>query len=346
MAQKQKQKATTSTTAMETAVTNEEEEMGPYTVIDKLERSGISAADIRKLKEAGFNTFEAVAYAPRKELIAIKGISEQKAEKIYLEAAKLVPMGFTTASEVHLKRSEIIQIETGSRELNRLLGGGIETGSITEVFGEFRTGKSQLCHTLAVMCQLPIDMGGAEGKCLWIDTEGTFRPERLLAVAERYKLSGQDVLDNVVYARCYNTDHQMQLLVQASAMMAESRYALLVVDSATALFRTDFSGRGELAARQMLLGKFMRTLLKLADEFGVAVVITNQVVAQVDAGIFQGDTKKPIGGNIIAHASTTRLYLRKGRGEARICKIYDSPCLPESEAMFAITTQGIDDTKE
>uniref|UniRef100_A0A915CGE1 DNA repair protein RAD51 homolog n=1 Tax=Parascaris univalens TaxID=6257 RepID=A0A915CGE1_PARUN len=224
MAQKQKQKTATSTSALETAITNEEEEMGPYTVIDKLEQSGISAADIRKLKEAGFNTFEAIAYAPRKELIAIKGISEQKAEKIYLEAAKLVPMGFTTASEVHLKRAEIIQIETGSRELNRLLGGGIETGSITEVFGEFRTGKSQLCHTLAVMCQLPIDMGGAEGKCLWIDTEGTFRPERLLAVAERYKLSGQDVLDNVVYARCYNTDHQMQLLVQASAMMAESRF--------------------------------------------------------------------------------------------------------------------------
>ncbi|VDM38395.1 unnamed protein product [Toxocara canis] len=346
MAQKQKQKASTSTAVVEATAVQQDEEMGPYTVIDRLEQSGIPAADIRKLKEAGFNTFEAVAYAPRKELVAIKGISEQKAEKIYLEAAKLVPMGFTTASEVHLKRSEIIQIETGSRELNRLLGGGVETGSITEVFGEFRTGKSQLCHTLAVMCQLPVDMGGAEGKCLWIDTEGTFRPERLLAVAERYKLSGQDVLDNVAYARCYNTDHQMQLLVQASAMMAESRYALLIVDSATALFRTDFSGRGELAARQMLLGKFMRTLLKLADEFGVAVVITNQVVAQVDAGIFQGDTKKPIGGNIIAHASTTRLYLRKGRGETRICKIYDSPCLPESEAVFAITTQGIDDAKD
>lgn len=348
MAQKQKQKASTSTAVEEKSVAQAEEEVGSYTVIDRLELSGISATDIRKLKEAGFHTFEAVAYAPRKDLIAIKGISEQKAEKIYMEAAKLVPMGFTTASEVHVKRAEIIQIETGSRELNRLLGGGIETGSITEVFGEFRTGKSQLCHTLAVNCQLPVDMGGAEGKCLWIDTEGTFRPERLLAVAERYKLSGQDVLDNVAYARCYNTDHQMQLLIQASAMMAESRYALLVVDSATALFRTDFSGRGELASRQMLLAKFMRALLKLADEFGVAVLITNQVVAQVDnaGGFFQGDTKKPIGGNIVAHASTTRLYLRKGRGETRICKIYDSPCLPESEAVFAITTHGIDDAKE
>ncbi|VDN51156.1 unnamed protein product [Dracunculus medinensis] len=348
MAEKQKQKTGKEKIAESSVIQLDSEEMGPYTVVDKLEQSGISASDIRKLKEAGFNTFESIAYAPRKELVAIKGISEQKADKIFLEAAKLVPMGFTTASEVHVKRSEIIQIETGSRELNRLLGGGIETGSITEVFGEFRTGKSQLCHTLAVMCQLPVDMGGAEGKCLWIDTEGTFRPERLLAVAERYKLSGQDVLDNVAYARCYNTDHQMNLLLQASAMMAESRYALLVVDSATALFRTDYSGRGELAARQMLLGKFMRALLKLADEFGVAVVITNQVVAQVDSacGMFQNDSKKPIGGNIIAHASTTRLYLRKRKGETRICKIYDSPCLPENEAIFAITTHGIDDAKE
>uniref|UniRef100_A0A915PI50 DNA repair protein RAD51 homolog n=1 Tax=Setaria digitata TaxID=48799 RepID=A0A915PI50_9BILA len=354
MAQKLKEKqkasasAVTITEDLSKVIPAEEEDANSYTVIDKLEQFGISAADIRKLKDAGFCTFEAIAYAPRKELFAIKGISEQKAEKIFAEAAKLVPMGFTTASEVHVKRSEIIQIGTGSRELDRLLGGGIETGSITEVFGEFRTGKSQLCHTLAVMCQLPVDMGGAEGKCLWIDTEGTFRPERLLAVAERHKLSPQDVLDNVVYARCYNTDHQMQLLVQASAMMAESRYALLVVDSATSLFRTDFSGRGELASRQMMLAKFLRMLLKLSDEFGVAVVITNQVVSQVDAGcgMFQGETKKPIGGNIMAHASTTRLYLRKGRGETRICKIYDSPCLPESEAVFAITTHGIDDATD
>lgn len=175
-------------------------------------------------------------------------------------------MGFTSASEIHQKRSEIIQIETGSRELNRLLGGGIETGSITEIFGEFRTGKSQLCHTLAVICQIPVDMGGAEGKCLWIDTEGTFRPERLLSVAQRFKLKAKDVLENVAYARCHNTDHQINLLVQAAAMMAESRYALLIVDSAMALYRTDYSGRGELAARQMHLARFLRGLTKLAEE--------------------------------------------------------------------------------
>ncbi|KAL3875038.1 hypothetical protein ACJMK2_038015 [Sinanodonta woodiana] len=324
----------------------EEETFGPL-LVGRLEANGISATDIKKLEEAGFYTVEAVAYAPKKNLLAVKGISEAKADKIMAEAAKLVPMGFTTATEFHQKRSEIIQLTTGSKELDKLLQGGIETGSITEMFGEFRTGKTQLCHTLAVTCQLPIDMGGGEGKALYIDTEGTFRPERLLAVAERYGLSGSDVLDNVAYARAYNSDHQSQLLIQAAAMMSESRYALLIVDSATALYRTDYSGRAELAPRQMHLARFLRMLLRLADEFGVAVVITNQVVAQVDgAAMFSADPKKPIGGNIIAHASTTRLYLRKGRGETRICKIYDSPCLPEAEAMFAINADGIGDAKD
>ena len=284
-------------------------------------------------------------------------------------ASKLVPMGFTTATEMHQRRSELISITTGSKQLDTLLAGGIETGSITEVFGEFRTGKSQLCHTLAVTCQLPFDMGGGEGKCLYIDTEGTFRyvernyarnkkyfdyigvdqqyrPVRLLAVSERFGLSGEEVLDNVAYARAYNSDHQLQLLNQAAQMMTETRFSLLVVDSATSLYRTDFAGRGELSSRQNHLAKFMRTLQRLADEFGIAVVITNQVVAQVDGGpmmAYNPDPKKPIGGNIIAHASTTRLSLKKGRGETRVCKIYDSPCLPESDCLFAITEQGIGD---
>jgi DNA repair protein RAD51 len=255
-------------------------------------------------------------------------------------------MGFTTATELHRQRQDIIQITTGSKELDKLLDGGFETGSITEIFGEFRTGKTQLCHQICVTCQLPLDQGGGEGKALYIDTEGTFRPERILSIAERYGLNGDDVLDNIAYARAYNTDHQSQLLLQASAMMAENRFGVIVVDSATALYRTDYSGRGELSARQMHLARFLRTLQRLADEYGVAVVITNQVVAQVDGQTMFQDPKKPIGGNIMAHASTTRLYLRKGRGESRICKIYDSPCLPEAEATFAITPQGIADSSE
>ncbi|EXJ59041.1 DNA repair protein rhp51 [Cladophialophora yegresii CBS 114405] len=308
--------------------------------------AGLSERDIKLVVEGGYHTVESIAYTPRRQLEQIKGISEAKASKLLNEAMKLVPMGFTTATEMHARRSDLISITTGSKNLDRLLGGGIETGSITEIFGEFRTGKSQICHTMAVTCQLPFDMGGGEGKCLYIDTEGTFRPVRLLSVAQRYGLEGEEVLDNVAYARAYNSEHQLQLLQQASQMMCETRFSLLIVDSATSLYRTDYNGRGELSARQSHMAKFLRILQRLADEFGIAVVITNQVVAQVDGGpsaMFNPDPKKPIGGNIIAHASTTRLSLKKGRGETRICKIYDSPCLPESDTLFAIYDSGIGD---
>jgi len=280
----------------------------------------------------------------KKGLITVKGISEAKADKLLEQACKLIPMGFTTAKEVQSARSQIIYISSGAKDLDTLLDGGIETGSITELFGEFRTGKTQICHQLCVTCQLPVDQGGAEGKALYIDTENTFRPERILAIAERYGLNGDDVLDNIAVARAHNTDHQSRLLMKAAEMLVQSRFALLVIDSCTALYRTDFSGRGELSARQMHLARYLRSLQKIADEFGIAVVITNQVVAQVDgASMFTADPKKPIGGNIMAHASTTRLSLRKGKAEQRICKIYDSPSLPESEATFSIMPDGIRD---
>ncbi|KAI9245218.1 Rad51-domain-containing protein [Phascolomyces articulosus] len=318
------------------------------TLLDSLVEHGIAAGDVKKLKEVGFFTVESIAYSPKKSLLTIKGLSEAKVDKILKEASNMVDLGFTTAMEVHHRRNEMIHITTGSKELDKVLGGGIETGSITELFGEFRTGKTQLCHTLAVTCQLPISQGGGEGRCLYIDTEGTFRPSRILAAAQRFKLSTEDTLNNIACARAYNVDHQMALLVQAAALMAETRFALLIVDSAIALFRTDYSGRGELSARQMHLARFLRNLQRLADEYGVGIVITNHVVAQPDgaASMFNADPKKPTGGNIIAHAACTRLYLRKGRGENRICKIYDSPSLPETETMFAISEEGIADVRD
>ncbi|KAI7870571.1 DNA repair protein RAD51 [Spinellus fusiger] len=323
-------------------------EDGKPMLITYLEKSGIAAMDLKKLREAGFHTVESIAYASKKHLLSIKGISETKADKLMAEAAKLVNLGFTTAMDVHYRRQDIVTITTGSKELDKALGGGIETGSITEIFGEFRTGKSQLCHMLSVTGQLPIDLGGGGGKCMYIDTEGTFRPSRILSIAQRYSLDSENALDNIAYARAYNTDHQSALLLQAAAMMSEAHFSILLVDSSMALYRTDYAGRGELAARQAHLAQFLRQLQRLADEFGIAVVITNQVVAQVDGGasMFNPDPKKPAGGNIIAHASCTRLYLRKGRGENRICKIYDSPSLPENECTFCITEDGIADAVE
>ncbi|EFO84293.1 hypothetical protein CRE_02731 [Caenorhabditis remanei] len=345
---------------------NDMEQDENFTIIDKLESTGISSGDISKLKEAGYYTYESLAFTTRRELRNVKGISDQKAEKIMKEAMKYVQMGFTTGAEVHVKRSQLVQIRTGSAALDRLLGGGIETGSITEVYGEYRTGKTQLCHSLAVLCQLPIDMGGGEGKCMYIDTNATFRPERIIAIAQRYNMDSAHVLENIAVARAYNSEHLMALIIRAGAMMSESRYAVVIVDCATAHFRNEYTGRGDLAERQMKLSAFLKCLAKLADEYGVAVIITNQVVAQVDGGasMFQADAKKPIGGHIIAHMSTTRLsvkvirghsltvlffcrlYLRKGKGENRVAKMVQSPNLPEAEATYSITNHGIEDARE
>jgi len=331
----------------ESVCEEEEDEVAPFEEVDRLLEFGINQGDITKLKAGGCYTVAAVLMRTKKDLCAIKGISEAKVEKIVEAAAKIHSCSFITGGAYLQKRKEVIKLTTGSKALDDLLGGGIESMSITEVFGEFRTGKTQLCHTLAVTAQLPRHLGGGNGKVAFIDTEGTFRPERTHAIAERFGLDKEATLDNIIYARAYNHEHQLNLILEVAARMVEEHYALLIVDSITALFRVDFSGRGELAERQQKLGKVLSMLQKISEEFNVAVFYTNQVVSDPGGGaVFISDPKKPIGGHVLAHASTTRLSLRKGRGEQRICKIYDSPCLPEAEAIYQIAESGIIDAKD
>mmetsp|Transcript_1313 Transcript_1313/g.2108 ORF Transcript_1313/g.2108 Transcript_1313/m.2108 type:complete len:337 (-) Transcript_1313:300-1310(-) len=315
--------------------------------VAKLQTVGVNVSDIKKLQSAGIHTVKAIWQSTMKELTAIKGMSEAKAQKVREAANKIQNFGFVSGSLVAEQRKKLIKISTGSKEFDKLLGGGIETMSITEVFGEFRTGKTQLCHTLAVVGQLPDEMNGGNGKVIYIDTEGTFRPERIVDVAERFEVGADQVLENITYARAYTSEHQMDLLVYVGAKMIEEHYSLIIVDSATALFRVDFHGRGQLAERQQKLAQFLSKLTKLAEEFNVAVLITNQVVSDPGGGaMFIADAKKPIGGHIMAHSSTTRLYLRKGRGEQRVCKIYDSPNLPESECIYQLSKGGITDPSD
>lgn len=141
----------------------------------------------------------------------------------------------------------MISLTSGSKELDEILGGGFEAGSITELFGDIRTGKTQMCHQLAVTCQLPASRGGCDGKCLYIDTEGTFRPERIITIAKRYDMDAEKVLKNIICCRAYNVDHQTQLLIDASAQMSESRFGLIIVDSCTSLYRSGFSAANELS---------------------------------------------------------------------------------------------------
>jgi meiotic recombination protein DMC1 len=229
-----------------------------------------------RLKDAGFFTVSSVLMHTLKTLSQVKGLSEQKIVKIREAALKLVGAGFITGNEARTRRSQIIHISTGSPALDEILGGGIETASITEAFGEFRCGKTQLSHTMCVTAQMPRDSGGGNGRVAFIDTENTFRPERIVEIAQRFELDPDDVLDNILVARAYTSEHQIELLDHVAARMASDRFALLIVDSATALFRVDFSGRGELADRQQKLNRFMSSLSKISEQFGVAVWITNQ----------------------------------------------------------------------
>ncbi|KAL7711896.1 Meiotic recombination protein DMC1 [Entamoeba marina] len=348
MATKQKEKKAEN--AENVDVIDDESEQDPisFHLVDILQEHGINVGDINKLKAAGCNTIESIAMRTKKELCAIRGFSEAKVDKLLEASGKINPAhSFISATNALEKRSNVIKISTGSEQFDALLGGGIETMSVTEMFGEFRTGKTQICHTLAVTTQLPKDMKGGNGKVAYIDTEGTFRPERIAQIAERYGVDQTAVLDNILIARAYTHEQQFDLLVEVAARMAEDNFRMLIVDSITSLFRVDFSGRGELSERQQKLGKMMNKLIKICEEFNVAVVITNQVMSDPGANaMFVSDPKKPIGGHVIAHASTTRLYLRKGKGEQRIVKIYDSPNLPEAEATYAIENGGIVDAKD
>ncbi|KAI3437822.1 hypothetical protein D9Q98_000269 [Chlorella vulgaris] len=325
------------------------EEADEFQPLERLEALGINKGDIKKARDGGFNTCESMLMNTKKRLSEIKGLSEAKVEKMQEACKQLCPQfsGFQTAKEVESQRqTSVVKISTGSMALDELLGGGIETKAITEIFGEWRTGKTQLCHTLCVTTQIGNENGGA-GKVAYIDTEGCFRPERIRPIAARFGLDADAVLDNVVYARAHTWEQQFDYLVPLAAKMAQEPFRLLIMDSITANLRVDFSGRGELAERQQRLGQLMQRLRKLSEEYNIAVLITNQVISDPSGGaMFVADPKKPVGGHVLAHASTFRLSVRKGKAEQRLMKVVDAPNLPESEASYAISTDGIVDYKD
>lgn len=316
--------------------------------VEELQNHGINASDLQKLKARGIFTVNTVLSTTRRNLCKIKGLSEVKVEKLKEAASKVIRTGFIPATVQYHLRKRVIALSTGSKELDSILGGGIMTMSITEVFGEFRCGKTQMSHTLCVTTQLPVDMGGGEGKVAYVDTEGTFRPERIKQIAERYELDPDTCLENVTYARALNSEHQMELVEQLGEELSSGQYRLIIVDSIMSNFRVDYCGRGELNERQQKLNQHLSKLNRLAEEFNVAVFMTNQVQSDPGASaLFAGaDGRKPVGGHVLAHASATRILLRKGRGEERVARLQDSPDMPEKECVYIIGERGITDSTE
>jgi DNA repair protein RadA len=309
--------------------------------LDVEELEGIGKVTGQKLKERGYYTVRDLAFASVKEIADIIGNEERAVQIIEAARSMLGLSGFISALDVYRRRVNIKRISTGVRSLDELLNGGVETGAVTEVAGEFGAGKTQFCHQLAVMVQLPEDRGGLSAKAIYIDTENTFRPERITQMARARSLDPDQALKNIYYARAYSSDHQMILVEQARRIIKQDNVKLLMVDSIVAHFRAEFPGRENLAERQQKLNKHIADLLKVADAYDVAVVVTNQVMAQPD--VFFGNPLRPAGGNVLAHGATYRLWLRKSKENIRIAKIFDSPYHPEREATFKITEDGLTD---
>jgi len=304
---------------------------------------GVGPASIEKLAAAGFNDLMSIAVATTGEIVGATELSEATAKKIIAIARANLEMEFTSGEEIMKKREKMMKITTGSAELDKLMGGGFETGAITEAYGQYGSGKSQIAHAIAVRVQLPPEKGGAGGVAVYIDTEGTFRPERIKSIAQDCGLDPQEALKGVKIARAFNSDHQMLLAEKIDDLIVNKgvNVKLIIVDSLTAHFRAEYIGRGTLADRQQKINKHMHALMKVADKHNIAIYVTNQVMSKPDQ--FFGDPTEAIGGHIVAHNSTYRLYLRRGKKGTRVAKMVDSPCMPEAEAIFQLTEAGVKD---
>lgn len=314
---------------------------------------GVGPATAEKLKEAGFGSIEAIAVSSSSELASIAEIGESTAQKIINAARQAADVGGFETGDLVLERRKLVgKLSFGTRAFDDLMGGGVESQAITEFYGEFGSGKTQVGHQMAVNVQLPQEEGGLEGSVIIIDTENTFRPERItqmvmgLSAKNGKEYDLEEFLKNIHVAKAYNSNHQILLVDTASDLALKLRdtdrpVRLLIVDSLTAHFRAEYVGRGTLADRQQKLNKHMHDLMKFASLYNAAIIVTNQVMSKPDA--FFGDPTKPIGGHIVGHTATFRLYLRKSKGEKRIARLVDSPNLPEGEAIFSVTTEGLKD---
>ena len=308
--------------------------------------SGVGPVTTKKLSDAGIHNIMDLIVRGPVELSEITGMDKDTAGNIVEKArvalveGGMISKDFVSAAEIYKRRQEIGKITTGTECLDLLLDGGLKTQALTEVYGEFGSGKTQFCHTMCVTVQKPKEEGGLDGTVLYIDTENTFRPERIVSIAKAFGMDPEKALDKIIVARAYNSAHQQLILEEASQLIRENNVKLLVVDSAVGLFRSEYLGRGTLSVRQQRLNKFVHLLVRIAETYNCAALATNQVMASPD--VFFGDPTRPIGGNVVAHTSTYRIYFKKS-GKKRIARMVDSPHHPEQEVIFALGEAGVID---
>jgi DNA repair protein RadA len=310
---------------------------------------GIGPTTAKKLKEAGIVSVMDLAVTSAEELAVEINSSKDSAAAFIIAAQKLLrdskvlEKEFVTADAALEKRRSMLRCSTGSSALDDLLLGGIETQAVTEFYGEFGSGKSQICHTLCATARQPVEQGGLNANAIYIDTEGTFRPERIQEIARSRGYDSSQILKSIAVCKVYNSSHLELIIKNLGKYVDDFKAKLVIIDSVISLHRAEFAGRGTLADRQQRLNTMLHKIIRLAEIYNIAVVITNQVQSSPDT--FFGDPTKAAGGNVLGHASTYRIYLRKS-GENRIAKMIDSPYHPYSDARFTVNERGTDDIEE
>ncbi len=320
-------------------------------MLDVSSLKGVGDVTAKKLREAGINTIQDLMLYSPIYISELTGIPVERAEKLVLQAYErlkdlgLAPPDFASASDIMERRKARKYITTGSHNLDELLKGGVATQAVTEFYGEFGSGKTQICHTLAVNVQLPEEQGGLGKGAIYIDTENTFSPDRITEIAYHRGLDPNEVLKRIIVGTPYNTVILLNMVKKLPELIKKYDVGFIAIDSAVGPFRAEYLGRGRLSERQQLLNRFMHDLVRIAEVYDVAVVITNQVQERPD--VIFGDPTKPIGGHVVAHAVTYRIYLKKSkRPNLRIASIIDSPEHPPGEAVFAITEKGVTDPED
>ena len=335
----------------ETSLTtlSEQSQINDLTNLEIQDIEGIGPTTAKKLREAGIFSVMDLAVATVEDLAVDINASKESAASFIMAAQKLLRESdvlekeFITADTALKKRRSLLRCSTGSSMLDDLFLGGIETQAVTELYGEFGSGKSQICHTMCITAGQPVESGGLNSGIIYIDTEGTFRPERLEQISSSRNIDPVRALQNVAVCKVYNSAHLELIVKNLGKYIDDYKAKLVVVDSIISLHRAEFSGRGTLADRQQRLNSIMHKLLRISEIYNVAIIVTNQVQSAPDT--FFGDPTKPTGGNVIGHASTYRVYLRKS-GENRIAKMIDSPYHPYSEVRFTINEKGTDNLDE
>lgn len=325
----------------------EDNDLSSSLALDTIEEIG--PATKNRLEEAGFKSIKDLVVRGPVEISETTGMEMDKSiylcnkARVRLEEVGIIDKSFITATKLYNKRKKEERISTGSKNLDDLLEGGIETRAVTEIYGEYGTGKTQICHTLCLLVQQKKSKEWINNKALYIDTENTFRPERIVSIALSRNLDPDKALENIIIAKAYNSAHQELIVEQTGPIIDTNKVKLLIVDSAVAHYRAEFLGRATLSDRQQRLNKFMHMLLRIAETYNVAVLATNQIQSSPDA-IF-GDAFKPTGGHVVAHTSTYRIYLKRS-GKNRIARMVDSPYHPEREVLFTLAEQGLSDPDE